>query len=181
MSIAAMKQALEALDTCHWDYDSEEESYKTFDEDLVNDAIEALRQAIEQAEKPTRNAADFLAEKQGAFRDPRVLIMEFYKPEQEPVAVWELQGDGWNTIADAAWMETLPVGTKLYTAPPKRKNELDIADRAYFAGKQAGIAEREWVGLTDEEIDKAIISTAPSFKPDDVARAIEAKLKERNT
>jgi hypothetical protein len=41
--------------------------------------------------------------------------------------------------------------------------------------------ERIWVGLTDEEIDKAIISTAPSFKPDDVARAIEAKLKERNT
>ena len=51
MSIEAMKQALEALDTCHWDYDSEEESYKTFDEDLVNDATEALRQAIEEAEK----------------------------------------------------------------------------------------------------------------------------------
>ena len=51
MSITAMKQALEALDTCHWDYDSEEESYKTFDEDLVNNATEALRQAIEQAEK----------------------------------------------------------------------------------------------------------------------------------
>jgi hypothetical protein len=41
--------------------------------------------------------------------------------------------------------------------------------------------KKPWVGLTDEEIDKAIISTAPSFKPDDVARAIEAKLKERNT
>jgi hypothetical protein len=51
MSIEAMKQALEALDTCHWDYDSEEESYQTFDEDLVNDAFEALRQAIEVAEK----------------------------------------------------------------------------------------------------------------------------------
>ena len=50
MSIEAMKQALEALETCHWDYDSEEESYKTFDEDLVNNAVEALRQAIEQAE-----------------------------------------------------------------------------------------------------------------------------------
>jgi hypothetical protein len=49
----------------------------------TQETITALRQAIEQAEKPTRNAADFLAEKQGAFRDPRVLIMEFYKPEQE--------------------------------------------------------------------------------------------------
>ena len=83
---------------------------------------------------------------------------ELAKPEQEPVAVWELTEDGWDTIADAAWMETLPVGTKLYTAPPRK----------------------EWVGLTDEEIDRAIISTAPSFKPDDVARAIEAKLKEKN-
>jgi hypothetical protein len=49
--IEAMKAALKALDTCHWDYDYEEESYKTFDENLVNNAIEALRQAIEQAEK----------------------------------------------------------------------------------------------------------------------------------
>jgi hypothetical protein len=29
----------------------------------------------------------------------------------------------------------------LYTAPPKRENELDIADRAYFAGKKDGIDE----------------------------------------
>lgn len=51
------------------------------------------------------------------------------QPEQEPVAVWELTEDGWDTIADAAWMETLPVGTKLYTAPPRK----------------------EWVGLTNED------------------------------
>jgi hypothetical protein len=51
MSIEAMKQALDALDTCQWDYDYEEEPYKTFDDDLVNNATEALRQAIEQAEK----------------------------------------------------------------------------------------------------------------------------------
>jgi hypothetical protein len=56
--IEAMKQALEALDTCHWDYDYEEESYKTFDEDLVNNASEALRQAIEQAEKQEPVAAE---------------------------------------------------------------------------------------------------------------------------
>jgi hypothetical protein len=40
--------------------------------------------------------------------------------KQEPVAVWELQEGGWNTIADADWMETLSIGTKLYTAPVKR-------------------------------------------------------------
>jgi hypothetical protein len=38
--------------------------------------------------------------------------------QQEPVAVWELFADGWDSIADPEWMETLPVGTKLYTTPP---------------------------------------------------------------
>jgi len=90
----------------------------------VKQAITALRQAIEQAEK------------------------------QEPVA--------WMEDSIEFYAKDHPTNSctiPLYTAPPKR----------------------EWVGLTDEEIDKAIISTAPSFKPDDVARAIEAKLKERNT
>jgi hypothetical protein len=40
---------------------------------------------------------------------------------QEPVAVWELQEGGWDTIADRDWMESLPIGTKLYTAPPQRE------------------------------------------------------------
>jgi len=38
----------------------------------------------------------------------------------------------------------------LYTAPPKPQNELDAIERAYFAGKEAGIAEskikRNWHG-----------------------------------
>jgi hypothetical protein len=65
----------------------------------------------------------------------------------------------------------------LYTSPPKPQNELDAIERAYFAGKEAGIAvgeaetkhfedlaeyrlkllmkmpeQKEWVGLTDEKI-----------------------------
>ena len=81
---------------------------------------------------------------------------------QEPVAVWELQEDGWDTIADADWMETLPIGTKLYTAPP----------------------QREWQGLTDEEIlEEYRQSYGDDGNLTDVyfARAIEAKLKEKNT
>lgn len=46
MSIETMQLALEALDSCNWDYDNDENPYKTFDEDLVNDACEALRLAI---------------------------------------------------------------------------------------------------------------------------------------
>jgi hypothetical protein len=49
-------------------------------------------------------------------------------------------------------------------------------DEAY---KQAGhpLPEREWVGLTDEEINAA--ASCQSWKP--FAKAIEAKLKEKNT
>lgn len=64
----------------------------------TQETIDALRQALAQ---PTRRASDVLAEKQGAFRDPWINIMKFYKPE----------------------------------------NPLDIADRAYFAGKKDGIEE----------------------------------------
>jgi hypothetical protein len=57
-------------------------------------------------------------------------------------------------------------------------NELDAIERGYFAGKEAGVAEavkREWVGLTDEEI------VACGWCDLRFARAIEAKLRERNT
>ena len=47
----------------------------------------------------------------------------------------------------------------LYTTPPKRP----------------------WVGLTEEEISQLWISTSPYFNEDDFAKAVEAKLKEKNT
>jgi hypothetical protein len=89
---------------------------------------------------------------------------ELAKPEQEPVAVWELQEGGWDTIADADWMETLPFGTKLYTAPPRK----------------------EWVVLTDAEIEEAWGNTPMMLNARDggarkvFAHAIEAKLKGKN-
>ena len=58
---------------------------------------------------------------------------------------------------------------------------LDAIDRAYFAGKEAGVAERQWVSLTDDEIDY-IWGISPADYEDKFAfpRAIEAKLKEKN-
>ena len=53
--------------------------------------------------------------------------------------------------------EDLPCGTKLYTTPPSRK----------------------WVGLSDEEID-AIFPLGDDVDVLDVARGIEAKLREKN-
>jgi len=80
--------------------------------------------------------------------------------EQEPVAVWELQEGGWDTIADAEWMETLPIGTKLYTAPP----------------------QREWQGLTDGEYEAMAEQHVTNCYFDTLkyAKAIEAKLREKN-
>jgi hypothetical protein len=98
--------------------------------DIAPKAIVALKQAIEQADK------------------------------QEPVAVWELQEDGWDTIADPDWMEKLPVGTKLYTAPQKP----------------------EWDGLTDDDIDEILIDLMRQHAHGaiSIARAVEAKLKGKN-
>ena len=50
------------------------------------------------------------------------------QPEQEPAAVWELFEDGWDSIADPEWMESLPIGTKLYTHPPQRTEQEPVVD-----------------------------------------------------
>jgi hypothetical protein len=62
--------------------------------------------------------------------------------------------DYWQDDIDA-----LPVGTPLYTTPPA--------------------AQRQWVGLTDEEIEKLTVELRDI--PVTLAFAIEAKLKEKNT
>ena len=45
----------------------------------------------------------------------------------------------------------------------------------------AMLAQRTWVGLTDEEITDIWAEASPYYHEDDFARAIEAKLRERNT
>jgi hypothetical protein len=72
----------------------------------------------------------------------------------ESVAVWELFEDGWDSIADPEWMESLPVGTKLYTIQP----------------------QRTWMGLTDEEMQNLWNRDIHM----ELLRAIEAKLEEKN-
>ena len=46
--------------------------------------------------------------------------------------------------------------------------------------RQALETEREWVGLTDEEVSEAIDDVLEGGGWLDVARALEAKLKEKN-
>jgi hypothetical protein len=72
-------------------------------------------------------------------------------PVQEPVVRWD--SDGWGDLL----VDSLPDGTLLYTTPPA--------------------AHRQWVGLTDEEIEKLRQSFATRY----AIEAIEAKLREKNT
>lgn len=93
-----------------------------------------------------------------------VLVLPIEQPQQEPVA-W-IHGDEYGDACHWAGGRMPPAGTKLYTTPPRR----------------------EWVGLTDEEIERwwasengmedfDLCKRADFFA---VARAIEAKLKEKN-
>ena len=113
-----------------------------------------MKEALKLALELKNSASAYWTEKEILIIEK--LIDSLAQPEQEPVAVWELQEDGWDTICDGDWLETLPVGTKLYTTPP----------------------QREWVGLTDDEINQCY---ADSYRGVLLHESIEAKLKEKNT
>ena len=90
--------------------------------------IEVLKQMVEALEV---DAYVYNGEKSwAAIQAGKQAIAEL--ESQKPVAVWELFEDGWDSIADPEWMESLPIGTKLYTHPP----------------------QRTWVNLTNEEIEE---------------------------
>jgi len=78
-------------------------------------------------------------------------------PEPKPVA-WadkhDIERDGHDFYVSR--QQPAKDGVPLYTAPPKR----------------------EWIGLTEEEVDQCYADTADEFQ---FYQAIEAKLKERNT
>jgi hypothetical protein len=83
--------------------------------------IEVLKQALEALEDVgVLTDREWQAVHKNKANELRQAIAEL--ESQEPVAVWELFEDGWDSIADPEWMESLPIGTKLYTHPqPKRK------------------------------------------------------------
>ena len=156
MSIEVMKQALEALK-----YHMEQ----TRPINMTQNAIHALRQAIEQAEKQgpdlsiEANRVAYEVAMHYANKTKEMLS----KPEQEPVA-W----------VDKVWVERLDIAKQLriellfsrcqlshnqiplYTAPPKR----------------------EWVGLTDAELAEFSIMKLGAY---DLCLEVEAKLMEKNT
>ena len=176
----ALKLALEALETCcAGDYSTGHVIDPSFDEDAVNEAITAIKEALVQPEPPPECKTE---EEKTAFAfgwwkaletqrmaQPDYRAVKTYhegkpvyvsQPEQEPVG-WqyrEANDDGtWRAwsgcdkrLAEDHWRQVRAI----YTAPPKRP----------------------WVGLTDEEIENGMCMSIQK-----TCRAIEATLKEKNT
>jgi hypothetical protein len=132
------------------------------------------------------------------------------QPEQEPVAWQIINAEGTARFTDNsnAMQEHTRNGKEiipLYTAPPAAQwdkpaasfndwwdsyhidpaNPFAEGSAAYWAWAGWKAAQRPWVGLTDEERKDALVSVDAETKrlPPGMtafARAIEAKLKERN-
>ncbi len=84
------------------------------------------------------------------------MTIELAREEVQPVAWMYVNADGECEQIEYGEVLDDPSVTPLYTAPP----------------------QREWQGLTDDEIDQVAASFGYGYI--DVARAIEAKLKEKN-
>lgn len=81
--------------------------------------------------------------------------------------------------------EPSPFVVPLYTAPPQREWMEQERAVGYREGHQAALKQRVWQGLTDEEMFAALVQADPLTKRlapgfEYFARAIEAKLKEKN-
>ena len=117
------------------------------------EALDELRQALAQPKQYDQTALE-LCDKCGwkaIIPDEGCLVCA--RKNQEPVAYVSDSG----SIAVIVGGLDIDDDTPLYLSPPKR----------------------EWVGLTDEEIYKILnMKTGDAVK---IARAIEAKLKEKNT
>jgi len=137
--------------------------------DLKKAALQAL-EALEMLAQPTKTNSEtprYKAHKAAITALRAALAQE----EQEPVATVAMDVSGahlsWNgkylgqkpDTKIAMLLKDLPVGTLLFTAPPRR----------------------EWQSLSEEEIeDMSVTGTDSELRRQQFSRAIEAALKERN-
>jgi hypothetical protein len=169
MSIEAMKQALEALEQVKPLYTKQH-------------AIAALRQAIEKAEKKeplTLRAGD------GDCRDAERICADLKAKEQKGCPHATLGTSSLNHDNTPARWGCVMCGKEFIPKPatPEPVDHL-LAEITKLWGvihdqqQQIG-SQREWVGLTDDEINKCCDFPLNALGMKHV-RKIEAKLKERN-
>ena len=126
---------------------------------------QALRQALAQHECSRSHPHENMDSMCELRTENARLKKALAQPEQEPVAEIQLEDLGppfkAMRVTTHFYKEVPAVGTKLYTAPPKR----------------------EWVGLTDQEIHEIVYEQMEGKHPAAgfrVANCIESKLKEKN-
>ena len=140
---------------------------------------EAMQMALEALESDPVSHAGLVNRKQA------ITILRQALEKQEPVA-WIsdslTKGNGrqlhWTKAEAWRWSSNI---TPLYTAPPKR--ELVCVCGAVWEGEQMVHAprKREWVGLTDGEIDILSCETVKGNKSVNwLCKVLEAKLREKN-
>ena len=168
MSIEAMKQALEALETL-----DAGNTYKT------HNAASALRQAIAEAEKQDAVQPDSVCKEDDGCPTEKAAEPEWYHGIDE---------HGCNRFYHKDEVRPSEFNNPLYTHPqpqPETETEYEPDDLtiAYLSGFHDGKKKREWVGLTDEEI-KEIVGPWGDTPIKGYTRKlfdqIEAKLKEKN-
>lgn len=150
-TIEAMKQALEAFEEIYCLWPAEK---------IVSKAKEDLRAAIVEA------SMQRLTDVQQEMEQEPVAFMWDYKRldgHVETKAIFAHHYKNSHSPGDLAYLLKGRDATPLYTHPPRR----------------------EWVGLTDEEVQTIWKDATgwgdPSHDDEDLVRAIEAKLKEKNT
>ena len=174
MSKEAMRLALEALEVLGWQPTEEAMDYR-------DNAITALREAL--AEQPAPVASPHEQEPvAGKGRE----LSEQLKLCARNVA---FVAAGRVDMSSAAMQEMFTlidhVCAGIDSPQPAQQQEPDDLTIAYMAGFSRGkdlAAQRTWVGLTPEELDEMFSKTLKGKKLVNwVAKAIEAKLKEKNT
>ena len=157
----ALKLALEALGAFEKD---KRVDYRAWDESKASEAITAIREALAEQPAQQTEPCGWRMKHNGEWaysftEDAWDFIRRVPKAQQqEPVAVYV--GETWCGSVVRLY-EDLPLETPLYTSPPAQPI-------------------KPWMGLSDEEIN-ACDPQEECWNLPEVARSIEAKLKEKNT
>ena len=177
MSISAMKQALEALEKL-WDIIDDIDTYG----DMVKSDDKLYRSLVERRQRQrfeqTGISTDGYELNGGAITTLRQAIAEAEK--QEPVG--EIV-HAFSDLVSVSIPKMPPVGTKLYIAPPHDFDNvtddalIEEVRRRGFTIRDAQISSKRWIGLTDEEYK---FLHNKNYNYEELARAVEIKLKERN-
>jgi hypothetical protein len=143
-----------------------------------DEAITALRQAIEQAESQQQIAEDFI--KYGASwskRGKRIDPSEIYAPAQTPVHASDISQE---RVDETAKDRHEPESNDVEIAAEQSDNYAAFIAGVRFARVNLTAPSKEWVGLTDGEMVD-LLKNYEGRLWTDIFPAIEARLKEKNT